>query len=56
MRQQDEVYFNNLNDRYLSLAMGSENQKFRNQNEDLIYKTEDKMYLIDTQIDTIEKG
>lgn len=42
-----------LNERYLSLSMGSENFKcrIRNLNEDLIFKNEDDMYKIDTQID-----
>ena len=47
------VYYNNLNDAYLSLATGSENKKFRNTNEEKIYTTEDKMYEYDTQIDNI---
>jgi len=53
-----DVYFQNLNDKYLSLATGSENFKFkfRNTNEENIYKTEDKMYEIDTQIDNIRKS
>jgi len=40
------------------LATGSENFKFkfRNHNEENIYKAEDKLYEIDTQIDNIEKS
>jgi histone deacetylase complex regulatory component SIN3 len=46
-----------LNDDYLSLAMGSENFKFkdRNINENLIFKNEDEMYKLDTQIEMFEK-
>jgi hypothetical protein len=42
-----------LNDKYLSLSMGSENFgrfKVRNANEDLIFKNEDEMYKLDMQI------
>jgi len=51
----EEIYSKNINDQYLSLATGSENFKFkfRNTNEEIIYKTEDKMYELDTQIDNI---
>lgn len=60
-KMMEEVYWKNLNDQYLSLAIGQENvengeQKFRNTNVENIYKTEDKMYEIDTQIDNIEKS
>ena len=43
-------YSSFLNERYLSLSMGSENFKcrIRNLNEDLIFKNEDDMYKIDT--------
>ena len=47
-KMKDKVYWGNLNDQYLSLATGSENQKFRNTNEEIIYKTEDKLYQFDT--------
>lgn len=49
-KMMEEVYWKNINDRYLSLATGSENFKFkfRNTNEENIYKTEDKMYELDT--------
>ena len=53
-----ELYYNHVNDRYLSLATGSEGNfkfKVRNSYEEIIYKTEDKMYEFDTQIDNIEK-
>ena len=54
-KMMEEIYFKNINDQYLSLATGSENFKFkfRNTNEEQIYKTEDKMYDLDTQIDNI---
>lgn len=46
-----------LNENYLSLSMGSENFKFkiRNINEDMIFKNEDEMYKLDTQIEMFEK-
>lgn len=46
-----------LNERYLSLSMGSENFKckIRNGNEDLIFKNEDEMYKLDTQIEMFRK-
>jgi histone deacetylase complex regulatory component SIN3 len=46
-----------LNENYLSLSMGSENFKFkiRNINEDNIFKNEDEMYKLDTQIEMFEK-
>jgi hypothetical protein len=46
-----------LNERYLSLSMGSENFKFkiRNINEDMIFKNEDDMYKLDQQIEMFEK-
>lgn len=46
-----------MNERYLSLSMGSENFKFkvRNANEDAIFKNEDDMYKLDTQIEMFEK-
>ena len=56
LKMQDDVYFKNLNDAYLSLATGSENKRFRNTNEEKIYSTEDKMYEYDTQIDNIRKS
>lgn len=42
-----------LNERYLSLSMYSENFKckVRNGNEDLIFKNEDEMYKLATQIE-----
>jgi hypothetical protein len=57
-KMMDPVYHENINDQYLSLATGSENFKFkfRNTNEEGIYKTEDKMYELDTQIDNIERS
>lgn len=57
-KMMEEIYFKNINDQYLSLATGSENFKFkfRNTNEEQIYKTEDKMYDLDTQIDNIQKS
>jgi len=49
-KQIDPIYFLNINDRYLSLATGSENFKFkfRNINEENIYKAEDKLYEVDS--------
>lgn len=46
-----------MNENYLSLSLGSENFKFkvRNFNEDLIFKNEDSMYKLDTQIEMYEK-
>lgn len=46
-----------LNERYLSLSMGSENfkGKIRHGNEDLIFKNEDEMYRYETQIETFRK-
>lgn len=43
-------YRSQLNERYLSLSMGSENfkGKVRHGNEDLIFKNEDEMYKLDT--------
>jgi histone deacetylase complex regulatory component SIN3 len=57
-KMMDEIYHKNINDQYLSLATGSENFKFkfRNTNEEQIYKTEAKMYELDTQIDNIERS
>ena len=54
----DPVYFNNINNTYLSLATGSEDNKgkFPNPNLEHIFKTEDKMFELDTQIDNIEKS
>lgn len=51
------LYKQFLNDRYLSLSMGSENFKFkdRNINENMIFKNEDEMYKYDTQIEMFEK-
>lgn len=53
-----DIYLSNINDQYLSLATGSENFKFkfRNTYEELIYKTEDKIYELDSQIDNITKS
>jgi hypothetical protein len=48
MKMTDPVYFNNVNDKYLSLATGSENLKIRNTNEEILIRTEDKMYMFDT--------
>jgi hypothetical protein len=48
MKMTDPVYFNNVNDKYLSLATGSENLKIRNTNEEILIRTEDKMYIFDT--------
>lgn len=47
--QNEGKYAPFLNERYLSLSMGSENFKFkiRNINEDLIFKNEDDMYKLD---------
>ena len=46
-----------LNERYLSLSMGSENFKckMRNANEDAIFKNEDEMYKLDTQFEMFGK-
>lgn len=46
----DGFYQGFLNDKYLSLSMGSESYKFklRNVNEDMIFKNEDEMYKLDT--------
>jgi hypothetical protein len=44
----NQVYFLNTNDKYLSLATGSENKKFRNDNEQKIYQAEEKMYELDS--------
>lgn len=46
-----------LNDKYLSLSKGSENFKFkvRNVHEDLIFKNEDDMYKLDSQIEMFRK-
>lgn len=54
----EEIYFGNINDKYLSASIGLENfkSKFRNTNEENVYRTEDKMYEIDTQIDNVEKS
>lgn len=53
----DMFYKNLLNDTFLSLALGSENFKFkfRNINEENIFKNEDEMYKFDTQIEMFEK-
>ena len=57
MNETPEVYQQFLNERYLSLSMGSENFKFkdRNINENLIFRNEDEMYKYDTQIEMFEK-
>lgn len=49
-KMMDEIYYSNINDQYLSLATGSENFKFKFRNfaEEIVYKTEDKMYELDT--------
>lgn len=54
----EDVYYKNLNDRYLSLALGTENYKFkfRNINEENVYKAEDKLYEHDTQIDNTRRS
>ena len=54
----DEIYHSNSNDRYLSLAIGTENFQFRvrNQYEDSIYKAEDSLQTYETQIDNIERS
>ena len=54
----DEVYHKNINDRYLSLAIGTENFKFRfrNQNEENVYKAEDNLFVCETQIDNIKRS
>ena len=46
-----------LNEKYLMLSLGSESFGFkvRNQNEDLIFKNEDNMYKLDTQIEMYAK-
>lgn len=50
-------YQNELNEGYLSLSMGSENfkSKSRNINEEFIFKNEDEMYKLDTQIEMFRK-
>mmetsp|Transcript_28671 Transcript_28671/g.43291 ORF Transcript_28671/g.43291 Transcript_28671/m.43291 type:complete len:459 (+) Transcript_28671:1713-3089(+) len=50
-------YLKILNDRYLSLATGSESYQFKvkNINEDMIFKNEDDMYKMDQQIDLYER-
>ena len=55
--QNDGFYKQFLNEKYLSLSMGSENFKFkmRNANEDLIFRNEDDMYRLDTQIEMFER-
>ena len=57
MEAPPDVYQQFLNERYLSLSMGSENFKFkdRNINENLIFRNEDEMYKYDTQIEMFEK-
>lgn len=54
----EEVYHKNINDRYLSLAIGTENFKFkfRNLNEENVYKAEDNLYVCETQIDNIRRS
>ena len=47
----EELFVKNLNNRYLSLATGSEGNfkfKVRNSYEEVIYKTEDKLYELDS--------
>lgn len=53
----DGFYKGFLNDKYLSLSLGSESYKFkmRNANEDAIFKNEDDMYKLDTQIENFRK-
>lgn len=51
----EEVYWRNLNDIYVSMATGSEGKSVKNDNEEKIFKAEDKLYELDTQIDNIEK-
>jgi hypothetical protein len=54
----EDVYHMNINDRYLSLAIGTENFKFkfRNLNEEAVYKAEDQLYVCETQIDNIRRS
>ena len=53
----NSFYRDLLNDKYLSLSKGSENFKFkvRNIHEDLIFKNEDDMYKLDSQIEMFRK-
>lgn len=57
-KQSRPVYTHNLNDRYLSLAVGTENFKFRerNANEENVFKAEDTLYMFETKLDSIEKS
>jgi histone deacetylase complex regulatory component SIN3 len=61
-KELDPVFKANLNDRYLSLATGSEKAETRgatesvkNQYADRLYQNEDRLYEKDTQIDNIRK-
>lgn len=55
--ENNDHYRSALNERYLSLSMYSENFKckVRNGNEDLIFKNEDEMYKLATQIEMFQK-
>jgi histone deacetylase complex regulatory component SIN3 len=55
--ENNSFYRDLLNDKYLSLSKGSENFKFkvRNIHEDLIFKNEDDMYKLDSQIEMFRK-
>jgi len=57
-KMMEEIYHKNINDRYLSLAIGTENFKFkfRNLNEENVYKAEDNLYVCETQIDNIRRS
>lgn len=52
-----EICAQNLNDQYTSLPQGSESFKFKfkNQYEDLLFRTEDDMYKVDHEICNIRK-
>ena len=57
----NSIYLKNINDRYLSLATGSEkteNSKFafKNNYEEKIFQHEDKLYEYDTLIDNFKKS
>jgi hypothetical protein len=54
----DALYKDNLNDQYLSMATGTEDFKFkfRNHNQEIIYKVEDRLYELDTQIDNYQRS
>ena len=48
-KMMEPLFYENINDRYLSLAIGTENFKFkfRNVNEENMYKAEDQLYEYD---------